>query len=675
MLTNLKRLGLAACISATGVVGTLIWERLAAENSNETVSGTPIAELKVAVRGVTRKPSQRLIWEPISEGSQLFVGETIRTASDAEASVEFVKSKTRIDLDPDSEIILEEVDGKLELNFLKGNLFVASASSGSDITLKAGDKNIALDGSEVSLTQDQKGKVDVTVLKGGSGLASSSAQIKIVSPQPNDLVYSVAKSGVEIAFEPPPAGYKLILEAGRRRDEMKPLAFTGAPESGKIQAPFKLGRLYWRLTAKPEEAGKPELASAAFRLNILAKTPVVLLKPEKDEVISLADLKAGELPLRWSNPSQLESLQLEVFKGRDFKNPLISETLEEGSVGHLARLTEPGDYNWRVSGRLKGKTEVVVGSLRPFRAVARKDLAIPIVISPRMDDVIPFQTFSERGLDLKWKPVEGAVSYKVTIVNKKSGSSEDREASSPLLRVDNLKAGDYSWSVRAIGPGDEVSKPSAVSTFGLQELMVFAWADGKTEADHRYFTSEPSVDLAWENGPASAVKWRVRLTAEREIASDGAWSLVGTTNMFKGLPHDGTYLAEVEALDAQARVIARAPKRRIAVAAQPLLEAPKFSAALGDEITAANNGSVEVTWDSVPGAAEYIVKYEGRSSSEVRVKETSSVLKRLMPGRYVLTLRSVDPSGRAGPASAPKAVIVPNKSDVKAPKLRRFEVQ
>lgn len=681
MSNTFKRLTLAACLSISGIVGTLIWERLTAEKSGSQSVGEPVAQLMSAVRDVERKPSQRLIWERISEGSQLFAGETIRTSKDSEAHVEFIRSKTRIDLDPDSEIVIQEVDGKIELNFLKGNLFVAStgtgAAGGGDLTLKSGDKNIALGGSELTLSQNGKGKLDVTVLKGDASLGSS-AQIKILSPAPNDSVYIVPKdkTPVTFVFEPIPAGYRLVLEAGKSRDEMKPID-VDASAAGRVQAAMKLGRVYWRLVAKPVQAGQPELASAVYKVNVLAKTPVVLLSPERDEVLALSDYGVDGVPLSWSNPARLEKLRVEIFRGKDLTKPFATEEASDDEV--FIKLTEPGEYSWRVTGHLPGKDEEVIGSMRAFRAIARKELTVPSLVSPRMDEIVPFQSFTEKGLEMRWKPVDGAVGYKVSVKNRKTNETIDKEAASPLFVLRDLKPGDYAWSVQALGAKGEESKFSAVNNFGLADLLELRWADGKADVEQKYFTASPSVDLVWEKGPDYAVKYRTRVKTERDIAAaavDSDWTTTEKVSVSKSVSADGVYLAEVEALDAKGRVVARTLRRRVSVTAEPLLPAPAFDASLGKEVVASGSGNARFAWAPVEGAKEYEIAYDGRGKlNEVRLPETQKNFTKLMPGKYTVTVRAIDSHGRRSPASAPKVMTVPDKSDVKAPKLKKFRFE
>ncbi|MCB0357263.1 MAG: hypothetical protein KDD40_09665, partial [Bdellovibrionales bacterium] len=105
---NLKRLVIAFTVSSACYVGTVYWYK---QNSNFTFQRSktkPIARLQSHTNEVQRKPIARVIWEDISKNETLFVGETIRTSANAEATISFLGTNTLIELEPDSMIALEE---------------------------------------------------------------------------------------------------------------------------------------------------------------------------------------------------------------------------------------------------------------------------------------------------------------------------------------------------------------------------------------------------------------------------------------------------------------------------------------------------------------------------------------------------------------------------------------
>ena len=680
MFKTLRRVFLAALVSAAGVIATIKFFPDTDGVGGDASAQNSIAVLKMAVNEVHRKPTKRVIWQPLSEGEKLYAGEYVRTAPNAEATVEFEKSKTRIDLDPDSVIVIEEVDGKMQLNFLKGSLFVTSSGApgaGEEVTLKAGDKAISLNNTELALSKDKKGSVDVQVLKGSAALAST-AQIKVNAPKPNDFVYINPAESAAVLFDvkAPGEGYVLEIQAGKTRDELKPIT-EGVTSTvpGKLGVPMKVGRFFWRAVARSSDPAKPVLTSSVFKLNVLSRSPAILLEPADGQILTIEGER--EVDFRWSNPSRLENQVVEIFKGLDFKKKHASFAAGDESSAKI-KFVDSDDYVWRVYGTLKGRSERVVSQVRRVRTMVAKELQSPALESPAENESIPHKKVAEGELDLKWQAVPGAVSYKITVVNKKTQESTDLDSVTNVLNVRDLEPGAYAWRVKAIDAKNQVSKPSAIRTFSLTEIVELRWADGKDEISHRYVTKQPTVDLKWAKGPASTVGYRLRLWGEREPASDSQWSSLEATGIMKEVAADGTYFAYVEALDAQKHVLAQSPKRKIAVASLPLLPAPVWEKNLGPEIRAQANGSVRFAWQKVDDASEYVLTYRGDATgieAELRVRGTQTSLNRLMPGRYSVRLQTVDAHGRIGAASEIKKMMVPDTSDVRAPKVRKLKVQ
>src|SRR4051794_30732307 len=97
---------MAAIISILGVVATQMWSK-----SNQVriapQDAKVIAEIKQITNEVQRRPANRLIWQHVYAGQELYAGEAIRTAGDAEAQIEFREQKVTVRLDPYSVIEIQ----------------------------------------------------------------------------------------------------------------------------------------------------------------------------------------------------------------------------------------------------------------------------------------------------------------------------------------------------------------------------------------------------------------------------------------------------------------------------------------------------------------------------------------------------------------------------------------
>ena len=123
-----ERVLLAFLFSASSLCFSYYWYKKGGPQPTETFKSKEVAMLVSSRNEVQRKPSKRVIWETVGRGEVLYLNEAVRTSSTAEAVIEFTeegKEGTRIVLEPDSVVVLEETGSDLTLDFLKGNVFVA----------------------------------------------------------------------------------------------------------------------------------------------------------------------------------------------------------------------------------------------------------------------------------------------------------------------------------------------------------------------------------------------------------------------------------------------------------------------------------------------------------------------------------------------------------------------
>lgn len=697
---NQKRIALAAAISAAGFLSTTLWYNLGAGGVH-TSNSKAIAKIIRSVNEVQRKPLTKLIWQPIFDKDIVYAGEAIRTASNAEATIEFLESGTKIDLDPDSAIVLEESAGKLALNFLQGNLLVkAGKSSGTgaadDITVKTGDQQIALGNSELSLGKTSSGQIDLQVLKGQAkivdgdktvtldqGKSLSGQSLVLLKPTADDTIYIDPDSKEKVVFEWQhlnAGDYTVTLEAGPTRNSMKlvPGAMaTGA--AGKLEAELKVGRVYYRIVARSNDANFKQLASAVIKNTVIAKIPPSPVAPQNGTLLPVS-LEAPAVIFEWSNPAQLKEVHFKLARTPDFKTVLFEKVIASPQNSISLDIKTPGQYYWQLTGKADGKN-IASSKVAMVNVQITKGLPAPRLLKPNDLEKIPFDDFKENGLLLTWEQVLNAEKYKVVIE-----STRANEEHAPITletellqnRVKDLKPGTYSWSVWSVNAKGELSPQAETRQFQLVELPIVPWADGKSEAEHQYVTLKPSLELQWAKPAISATRYQVRLTTI-EGSQDLAKNLSTTElSAHLNLENDGDYFAEIEAVDHSGKVVARSQRRLVRVSSAPLLPPPQFAEGLPPEIMANGNGAASVQWQTVQGAARYmmILKDEkGEPKRELAFTTSEGQLRGLMPGDYKVVLRSVDQHGRVGPESEERALKVPNTSSLRAPKMKGLKVK
>ncbi len=107
------------------------------------------------------------------------------------------------------------------------------------------------------------------------------------------------------------------------------------------------------------------------------------------------------------------------------------------------------------------------------------------------------------------------------------------------------------------------------------------------------------------------------------------------------------------------------------------LEAPKILPVGNAPLQAEANGALQINWQAASGAKEYklsLLKPDGSVVSTTQLKTTSTRLKNLLPGEYTLNIVSINEKGLNSESSSSRSVIVPDKSSMQAPKIKKIKV-
>ena len=612
---------IAALLSTGGVVGTYYWAK-SRQFSGAVSTSEPIAKLVASTNEVQRRPLQHLIWKSINTHEDLFSGEELRTAVNAEAYIEFVDQGVKVRLEGDSVIRIEKTGRTLSLGFLKGNLLITAQttepgsaaggqkSSAEDaFVIQSGDRKISVGQAQVSLAKaTAEGPLEIDVHKGqvkeiDTGKTPpkpESARIKILKPSPNEAIYAPPGTAalVSIEFQPIDASFEVAVEAGPNPRELAPVTEVAAVNgaTGKIEVPMKPGRGYVKLKAKAATGEQQAMASATYRVEVRPRVPVALLEPEDKRPVKLGEEK-GDIIFRWANPGQLVDLRLEIGDKPELEKPMHIQNVD-GKTAHAMIIDNAsGEFFWKVVGRLPGTEEFIPSETRSLH-IAAKTAAPAVEEKPPEPPPIP---------ELTWND--------------------------PYVGHEKLK----------------------------------------------YKAAKPKLKLAWEKGPEKAVKWRMRIADARQPASNdpSAWKEIDGTQYLATLEEPGTYLFEVVAIDESGEIVARSSQRSIAFEQVPP-PGPPALAGTEKEIQARDDGSLEVSWGKVEDAKEYEVQLkaaDGKVVKTERVSGTKSTFKKLKPGPYKLGLRSIDSLGRMGPESEPRSIRVPEYSEVRAPKIKNVNVK
>ncbi|MCB0413021.1 MAG: FecR domain-containing protein [Bdellovibrionales bacterium] len=715
-----KRLIIALFFSMTCYGATEYWYISTRKVRKIDSSKPPIATLIESENQVQRKPISRIIWESISLNEALYAGESIRTSNNSQAKIKFENTGTIIELEPESLIVLEESKGKVTLNFLKGNIFLNNESknkqSGNDLTIKAGKSEIrATASTNLNLSGNSDEGVNLDVFKGAATLTSEKGKeltvdktksgeltkggvlnvkkekFEILSPQANDRYYvdPENRKPLTINWKNLPEGYTVQLFVGERRSKLYKVNLpVVAGESGKLSFKPKVGKFYWKLLASPKEATKSssKIKSKIFPITVIAKIPPTLIYPKKDQQIVLDD-ENKEVKIKWANTAQLEDLTLQVATDKNLNNLIIkAKSLNNKITVDSLEISQPGDYFWRIIGYMdiNGKLEPISSPIQKFTLNIVEELKPPRPKSPSYDQNILFSKFLKDGATLSWTKMPGISDYKVmlTKVDNNGTTFEPQyyEVSDVILKLTQLDAGSYYWSVASVNKRGETSAYSKQMRFNLKDLPRIEWAlDSEEEGVYYFMTARPSIRLKWTIDNEKIVSYRVKYSRDLNGKTiQSKWKTTTTKEFNSYLPTTGLFEFIVEGITLSGKIGARSLPLNLMLKKRDILPAPTFAKSVPLKILSEKNGNFQIQWNPVKGATKYTVQLKDKNGQvihEYNFESTSGTVKNLNPGKYDISVASVDQFDRKGLSSENREVTVPNSSNIQAPKLKGIKVK
>lgn len=701
MNRNIKRVAFALIVSAGSFFGTVVWFN-AGQMESRVTDSHPIAKLNESKLEVQRKPQRRVIWENVNKNDSLFAGETIRTSAGAEAEILLLKSNTIIKLEPESQVILEENEKGLSLNFLEGNLYVQSSGTTGDngLTLKSGNSQVKLTSADLSLSKEQSGAVNMAVFKGqaeleqggkkialdketsatlsGDQLSVDKDRIQVLWPKVSEpvLLNLVRNEQLEVRFKPLSPSYTVSVEWGKSRNKLQALPATVAGDQGRLQVESKSGQWYMKLVAKSSDPSLPQMSSMVFPVKIDPKASPTLVEPVAAEpfIKGAAD---GAVKFRWTSPHKYLSQVLEVATDKNFQDVKIKRTFEDQTSKHDETLPE-GWYFWRVTGYIEsqGKQEALTSPIVRFMAKDKWELQPPVLTWPSNGQLLTYGSTQREGVILKWQAPAGVKKFDIQLF-KKNGTQwtavSEKQVDVAILPFIDPKPGQYRWRVSSVHPENGSKKTSKDWQFVIGDMPKIDWADNNSL--YEFTTEKPTLRAQWKPFDRAMSKYRYRV--QRGTQANEEWDITSETTFEKELPAEDTYTAFVEAVNERGQVVAQSDGKTVTIKKFLLLPPPNWTSTTPETLQTDAKGNLSFAWEAVPGAQEYVMvveDFQGKKTQS-RVRRTTASVTRLTPGQYKVHLRSVDSQKRVGDRATSKSLVVPATSDINAPKFKSMKVQ
>jgi hypothetical protein len=498
------------------IAGCFVTYTITTRNRTEVLNSktdNPVAVLIASENEVQRRASGRLVWRRAFDNQILFAGEAVRTELDSTATIEFLAKKSQIQLDPETVVEIVEDSEGINLDFLKGNLFIKTADPGLRITLRSGGRKIAVQDADVSISKSSAdGELQVEVNRGSiKELEKEPARIEILSPVPRQTSYLEPDKNhsVKIEWRQIDPSYKVSAEVGSSPQRLKTVN-EAAAGSSNLQLDLPNGRHYFKLTAVDPSGKLPTITSFTRKIDLRSKFPPITLEPAKSAEVRVTPGNQ-KVEFRWANPGRLENLVFEYARSADLRVDNSLVRTKNGLSATVDMRWSSGDIFWRVSGTVPDTKDVVTSKIAKFTLVdanlvpmkvATVAVATPVptptpiaVATPtekvalatpsptpaatpnRETASIPKQkisppsieeTLQKEGItgktdgtaDVNWKPVSKAKQYQVKVIDSQGKVVQTTRVNGTSTTLTNLKTGEYKVSLSSIDQAGEIGTAS-----------------------------------------------------------------------------------------------------------------------------------------------------------------------------------------------------------------------
>lgn len=417
--------------------------------------------------------------------------------------------------------------------------------------------------------------------------------------------------------------------------------------------------------------------------DLSTKTEVKILSPLPAKPVAMDADAPQPVSFKWQGFSNDVQVSLWVGPNRKQLKELIKVPAKQSQT--MATLNF-GRHYWKLVGTSPTGTVIAETPVYKTEVLARY---APTVVFPTADADIPATTVPfdmtfkwQKGDDTRETTLEiwSDADLKKKITTKKFGNEES-------FTLPALKPGDYYWRMSSYYVDSDKPILGKLQKFSIKapELVkIEPAAPIPVQVDFtipetqftQYYIESPRVDLSWKVDKAEQVSsWRVKIQEESEDPASAKSIEVKNTKLTANVTKPGRYIASIEALNKDGQVLGTKTSQTLTVSPLPLLPAPQFIPADG-VLQASMDGRSQIEWKPLDGAKEYwlTINKNGKQLKRTKYTGNSTALKNLLPGEYDIEITAVDEHGRMSEQSTTRKLLVPDKSNVRAPTLKKIKV-
>ncbi|KYG64557.1 hypothetical protein AZI85_03870 [Bdellovibrio bacteriovorus] len=419
--------------------------------------------------------------------------------------------------------------------------------------------------------------------------------------------------------------------------------------------------------------------------DLTSTTVIKVLTPLPQKPIAMDAESPQPVPFQWTGFPQGTQVSLWVGPSRKQLKPFVQAALNQNQVNASLPF---GRHYWKLVGTSSLGNVIAESPIYKTEVLARY---APTVVFPTADADIPAaktpfdMTFKwQKGDDTRQMTLE--VWSDPTLQKKIATQSFSNEESYTLP---SLKAGTYYWRMSSyyiesdkpvlgkvqkftVKPAEQVQ--AKVERAPIVPVTVdFTMPEAQLT---QYYVEKPQVGLTWKADKTDDVAlYRVKLLEENADPRSASSLEVKDTKFSTAVPKPGRYIASIEAVNKDGQILGTKVSQPLTVTPLPLLQAPLFVPTEGP-LQASFDGRTQLEWTKLDGAKEYwlTIRKDGKELKRSKYTNNMTALKNLLPGEYEIELSAMDNYGRPSEVAPARKLLVPDKSNLRAPTLKKIKV-
>lgn len=457
----------------------------------------PIATITFKYKTAQRKFEERMIWDRLRQHSPVYDGDTIRTASESEATIYFEDGNI-MDLGENTMAQVFFHDGHVETSVSGGTFVVNSSGASNGALIKTAGSSVVVNaGSSVTANVSDSGGTKFNVASGevvftdenglaraigeGDGIALDSngdeqiiPLITVSSPSPNAKILAFSGSDAVVDFkwgvQNLGDGDHLVLETSRDKDfeiVEKSLDLKGITN---VSVDLGEGSNYWRIY--PKNAGAK--FSAQSKVKVMSAPPPQLIAPESRSTYTYKT-KFPDARFSWTSNDYVTAYDFEVADNPQMENPVIKQRTTTPSS--IVSTLGTGTWYWRVTPfyKLNNIGLAAPSETRAFTITQRQKLDPPELILPAANEKI--NTALKDQINFSWKNNSEAVGYQIQISQDPNcyDVKVDQKAKANFFTLKpsetGMQTGTWYWRVTQFDGDGDISEQSEIRKFETGQVL------------------------------------------------------------------------------------------------------------------------------------------------------------------------------------------------------------